>query len=332
MRGGQGVPRRGSATPLTEHYSDAVPEPRSSSTGLLAAIGAYGLWGLLPVYFIALMPTGPVEIVAWRILLSLVFCLLIIVATRTLPALGALLADRRILLLSGVAAVLIAINWHVYVYASLSGFILEAALGYFINPIVTVALGVVFLRERLRPAQWMAVGLSIVAVIVLAVGYGTVPVIALALAFSFGFYGYVKNRMGPRVSAVGGLTLETAWLVPLAVGELIVIAAVGSLTFGELGTVHTTLLALAGIVTAIPLLLFAAAARRLPLTVVGFVQYLAPLLQFLFGVIVMGEEMPLERWIGFSLVWIALVVLSSDAVRARHLSRRRGAPPPVEPV
>ena len=191
-----------------------MPDPRSSSTGLLAAVGAYGLWGLLPVYFIALMPTGPVEIVAWRILLSLVFCLLLIAATRTFPALRALVVDRRILLLSAVAAVLIAVNWHVYVYASLSGFILEAALGYFINPIVTVALGVVFLRERLRPAQWCAVGLSVIAVIVLAVGYGTVPVIALALAFSFGFYAYVKNRMGPRVSAVGGLTLETAWLVP----------------------------------------------------------------------------------------------------------------------
>jgi chloramphenicol-sensitive protein RarD len=309
-----------------------VPAPRSTSTGLLAAVGAYGLWGLLPVYFIALMPTGPVEIVAWRILLSLVFCLIIIAATRSFPALGSLLADKRILLLSAVAAVLIAINWHVYVYASLSGFILEAALGYFTNPIVTVALGVVFLREKLRPAQWFAVALSVVAVVVLAVGYGTVPVIALSLAFSFGFYGYVKNRMGPRVSAVGGLTLETAWLVPLAIGELIVLAALGSLTFATIDTLHTTLLIFAGVVTAIPLLLFAAAARRLPLTVVGFVQYLAPLLQFLFGVIVMGEEMPLERWVGFSLVWLALIVLSTDAVRARRRSRRRGAPPAMEPV
>jgi len=298
----------------------------------VAAVAAYGLWGLLPVYFIALTPTGPVELVAWRILLSLVFCLIIVAATRTLPALLSLLADRRILLLSAVAAVLIAINWHVYVYASISGFILEAALGYFINPIVTVALGVVFLRERLRPAQWVAVGLSIVAVIVLAVGYGTVPFIALALAFSFGFYGYVKNRMGPRVSAVGGLTLETAWLVPVAIVELVVVAAVGSLTLGNHGVGHTILLLLAGVVTAIPLLLFAAAARRLPLTVVGFVQYLNPLLQFLFGVIVMGEAMPFERWVGFSLVWLALIVLSTDAVRARHVSRRRGAPPPVEPV
>lgn len=309
-----------------------MPEPRPSSSGLLAAIGAYGLWGLLPVYFIALTPTGPVEIVAWRIVLSLIFCLFLTVATRTLPALRALLNDRRILLLSAAAAVLIAINWHVYVYASLSGFILEAALGYFINPIVTVALGVVFLRERLRPAQWLAIAVSVVAVVVLAVGYGTIPVIALALAFSFGFYGYVKNRMGPKVSAVGGLTLETAWLVPLAIAELAFIASLGTLTFATVGWVHTTLLALAGVVTAIPLLLFAAAARRLPLTVVGFVQYLAPLLQFLFGVIVMREEMPLERWIGFSLVWVALVVLSADAVWARARLRGRAAPPPIEPV
>ncbi len=317
---------------MIRQYSEPVPAPRSSSRGLVAAIGAYGLWGLLPVYFIALMPTGPVEIVAWRIVLSLAFCLILIAATRALPALLSLVTDRRILLLSAIAAVLIAINWHVYVYASLSGFILEAALGYFINPIVTVALGVVFLRERLRPAQWVAVGMSIVAVIVLAVGYGTVPIIALALAFSFGFYGYVKNRMGPRVSAVGGLTLETAWLVPVAVVELVIVAAVGSLTLGNHGVGHAILLLAAGVVTAIPLLLFAAAARRLPLTVVGFVQYLAPVLQFLFGVIVMGEEMPVERWVGFSIVWLALVVLSSDAVRARSLSRRRGAPPPLEPV
>lgn len=309
-----------------------MPDPRSSSTGLLAAVSAYGLWGLLPVYFIALEPTGPVEIVAWRILLSLVFCLIIIAATRSFPALRALVVDRRILLLSAVAAALIAVNWHVYVYASVSGLIVEAALGYFINPIVTVALGVVFLRERLRPAQWCAVGLSIIAVIVLAVGYGTVPVLALALAFSFGFYGYVKNRMGPGVSAVGGLTLETAWLVPLAVGQLLVLAGLGALTAGTVGPGHTVALALAGIVTAIPLLLFAAATRRLPLTVVGFVQYLNPILQFLFGVVVMGEAMPLERWVGFSLVWLALIVLSTDAVHARHHSRRRAAPPPVEPV
>jgi chloramphenicol-sensitive protein RarD len=300
-----------------------VPDTRLSSAGLGFAVAAYALWGFLPVYFLLLAPSTAVEIVAWRVVLSLVFCIALLALTRAFGPFAAVLRDRRIMGLSALAGILIAINWVVYVFASTNGFIVEAALGYFINPIVTVALGVIVLRERLRVAQWVAVGISVAAVLVLAVGYGQPPWIALTLAFSFGIYGLIKNRMGPRVTAVAGLTLETAWLTPVAVLVLVLFAATGSLTMATAGVAHAAVLGLAGIVTAVPLLLFAGAARRLPLTVMGFIQYLAPLLQFIFGVAVMSEPMPLERWIGFALVWVALAVLTTDALRHRGAETRR---------
>ncbi|MEK9602283.1 MAG: EamA family transporter RarD [Pontimonas sp.] len=293
-------------------------ESTRSRDGFLAAAAAYGLWGLLPAYFVALDPSGPVEILAFRIVLSLVFCVVILAIMRRLTKTAALLKDSGIVKLSALAAVLILINWSVYVFASLNQFIVEAALGYFINPLVTVALGVVVLKEKLRPLQWGALGLAIVAVIVLAVGYGSIPVISLTLAFSFGFYGFVKNRMGPSVKSLDSLTLETLWLTPVALGLLVWVSMSTGLTLGTLGTAHTLLLLMAGAVTSIPLLFFGAAARRLPLSVIGLMQYLAPVMQFTFGVSIMGEPMPLERWIGFSLVWIALVVLSVDALRHRR--------------
>ncbi|MDA3002733.1 MAG: EamA family transporter RarD [Actinomycetota bacterium] len=286
--------------------------------GFLAAAAAYGLWGLLPAYFVALDPSGPVEILALRIVLSLVFCLVILAVMRRLSRTTALLRDRNILKLSALAAVLILINWSVYVYASLNQFIVEAALGYFINPLVTVALGVIVLKEKLRPLQWGALSLAVAAVVVLAVGYGSVPVISLTLAFSFGFYGFVKNRMGPAVKSLDSLTLETLWLTPIALGLLGWVYLTSGLSLGTLGPWHTALLLMAGAVTSIPLLFFGAAARRLPLSVIGLMQYLAPIMQFTFGVAIMGEPMPLERWIGFSLVWVALVILSVDALSHRR--------------
>lgn len=293
-------------------------ESTRSRDGFLAAAAAYGLWGLLPAYFVALDPSGPIEILAFRIILSLIFCAVILAIMRRLPRTAALLRDPSILRLSALAAVLILINWSVYVYASLNQFIVEAALGYFINPLVTVALGVVVLKEKLRPLQWGALALAVVAVVVLAVGYGSVPVISLTLAFSFGFYGFVKNRMGPSVKSLDSLTLETLWLTPIAVGLLVWVFLSSGLTIGTLGPLHTALLLMAGAVTSIPLLFFGAAARRLPLSVIGLMQYLAPVMQFTFGVAIMGEPMPLERWIGFSLVWIALVILSVDALSNRR--------------
>ena len=293
-------------------------ESTRSRDGFLAAAAAYGLWGLLPAYFVALDPSGPIEILAFRIILSLIFCAVILAIMRRLPRTAALLRDPSILRLSALAAVLILINWSVYVYASLNQFIVEAALGYFINPLVTVALGVIVLKEKLRPLQWGALALAVVAVVVLAVGYGSVPVISLTLAFSFGFYGFVKNRMGPSVKSLDSLTLETLWLTPIAVGLLVWVFLSSGLTIGTLGPLHTALLLMAGAVTSIPLLFFGAAARRLPLSVIGLMQYLAPVMQFTFGVAIMGEPMPLERWIGFSLVWIALVILSVDALSNRR--------------
>ena len=286
--------------------------------GFLAASAAYGLWGILPAYFVVLDPSGPVEILAFRIVLSLIFCVLILAIMRRLARTAVLLRDSNIVNLSAIAAVLIFINWSVYVYASLNQFIVEAALGYFINPLVTVALGVVVLKEKLRPLQWGALALAVVAVIVLALGYGSVPVISLTLALSFGFYGFVKNRMGPSVKSLDSLTLETLWLTPIALGLLVWVYLSSGLTLGTLGPLHTSLLLMAGAVTSIPLLFFGAAARRLPLSVIGLMQYLAPVMQFTFGVAIMGEPMPLERWIGFSLVWVALVVLSIDALSNRR--------------
>ena len=299
-----------------------------SRSGLFYAIGAYGLWGILPIYFIALEPTGPFEIVAWRVLFSLVFCALLIAVTRAWRPFAILLRDRRVVLTMGLAGLLIFVNWQTYVYATLNGQVVEAALGYFINPIVTVLLGVIVLRERLNATQWVAVGISVVAVIVLAIGYGQLPWIALVLAFSFGLYGLIKKRVGPKVDAVSGLTLETAWLAPLAVVQLVFVGMTTGLTIGTAGAWHTVLLVSAGAVTAVPLLLFAAASRRLPLIYMGFIQYFAPFIQFLVGVFVLQEPMPPERWIGFGLVWLALIVLTFDLLRGVRASRRLV----VEPV
>lgn len=311
-----------------------MPDSRLSSSGLILAFSAYGLWGFLPIYFLLLDPSTPVEIVAWRIVLSLVFCALLLAVTRAFRPVAALLRDRRVMVLSLLAGILIAVNWIVYVYASTNGFVVEAALGYFINPIVSIALGVIFLRERLRVGQWVGVGISVIAVLVLAIGYGQPPYIALTLAFSFGFYGFIKNRMGGRVSPVAGLTLETAWLVPLAIVALVTVELAGGITLGREGLGHAVLLSLAGVITAVPLLLFAAAARRLPLSIMGFIQYLAPLLQFVFGVAVLLEPMPLERWLGFALVWLALIVITVEAVvqRRRAARERRALPPETGPV
>lgn len=301
----------------------AVAVPRQGSrSGLVSAVVAYCLWGALPLYFIALAPAGAFEVVAWRILFSLVFCGVLIIATRSWRRLLGILRQRRIVLTMGLAGALIYVNWQTYVYGALNGQVVEASLGYFINPIVTVFLGVFFLRERLRPAQWVAVAVSVVAVLVLAIGHGSVPWIALILAFSFGLYGYIKKLVGASVDAVSGLTLETAWLAPVAVAQLIAVGVTGGLTIGTEGVGHTLLLVGAGVITAVPLLLFAAAARRLPLTWMGFIQYFAPIIQFIVGVAVLHEAMPPERWLGFGLVWLALAILTVDMLVASSRSRR----------
>lgn len=300
---------------------------RSVGVGLVFAIAAYGLWGFLPLFFRALEPAGAIEIVAWRIVLSLVFCALLLTVTRGWRAFGVIARDRRTVVIMGAAGALILVNWLVYVFATLNGHVVEASLGYFTNPIVTVLLGVIVLRERLRPLQWAAIGISFIAVLVLAVNYGQVPWIALALAFSFGIYGFIKKQVGGRVDAVSGLTLETAWLAPAAGIALGIIAANSGLVMGTQSPLHTALLLSAGAVTAIPLLFFAAAARRIPLVYLGLAQYLAPVLQFLIGVFVFREDMPFARWLGFALVWVALIVLTIDMLRTNRALRRASLEP-----
>jgi len=291
-----------------------TPRPARSenSTGILFGIGAYGLWGLLPLYFLILAPAGPVEIVANRVLWSLVFCALLLTIRRSWrPVLTALQTPRIVGTLT-VAALLIAVNWLVYTYGVTTGQAIEAALGYFINPIVSVLLGVVVLREKLRPLQWTAIGMGILAVIVLAIGHGGVPWIALTLAFSFGLYGFAKKKVGSRVDAITSLSIETVVLAPIALAVMLWLGSTNAATLTTEGTGHFWIMAASGVITAVPLIFFGAAARRLPLTTIGLLQYLAPVLQFLLALLVLHEEMPFERWVGFSLVWVGLILLTVD--------------------
>jgi len=293
----------------------------ATAVGGVYAFVAYLLWGAFPLYFITLLPAGPWEVVAWRVLLALLFCVLALTVTRGWRAIGRVVRQPRLLGWTAVAGVLIFVNWTVYLIATLTGHVIEASLGYFINPIVTVLLGVLVLHERLRVAQWIAIGVALVAVVVIVVGYGQVPWIALGLAFSFGLYGLAKNRVGPSVDALTGLTLETAWLAPVAAGMLVWVSATGGITFGAYGAGHAVLLGSAGVITAVPLLFFAAATRRAPLSLIGLLQFLTPILQFITGVVILHEEMSNERWIGFALVWVALVILTADSLRQARRNR-----------
>ncbi|SDH59946.1 EamA family transporter RarD [Microbacterium pygmaeum] len=303
--------------------ASGTPDPaRERALGGVYAFSAYFLWGFLPLYFLLLLPVGPFELVAWRILLSLVFCIILLTVLRGWGRLVAIITQPRLLMWTALAGGLIYINWQVFILAALTGHIIETSLGYFMNPIVTVLLGVFILRERLRLTQWLALGLAAAAVIVIVIGYGAFPWIALSLAFSFGLYGFVKKRIGPSVDAVSGLTLESAWLVPVASVLLIVVASTTGLEMGQNGPLHTLLLSLVGVVTAIPLLLFAAGARRSSLTTMGLLQFVAPILQFIIGAWLLGEEMSPARWIGFALVWLALTILSVDSIR--HARKARG--------
>ena len=297
-------------------------QDKVSGSGIAFAVVAYLLWGVLPVLFFALRESAPLEIVSWRIVLSLSFCALLITVTRGWPRLVAILRNRSTMLALALAAAFIIVNWTVYVFASVSGHVVEASLGYFTNPIVTVLLGVIVLRERLRPLQWVALGVSAIAVLVIAIGYGAFPWIALTLAFSFGLYGLVKKRVGPSADAVSGLTIETAVLAPAAVVVLVVIGLTSGLSFGALGTGHALLMLSLGVATSVPLILFAAAARRLPLIYLGLAQYIAPLLQLIVGVVLLHEAMPPERWVGFAIVWLALTILTVDMFV--HANRQRG--------
>jgi chloramphenicol-sensitive protein RarD len=289
---------------------------RETTTGVLFAVGAYSWWGLLSLYFFALQPAGAPEIVANRVIWSLVFCALLIAGTRSWNSVPRALRTTSILVTLAIAAGLIAVNWLAYAYGVISGQAVEASLGYFINPLVSVLLGVLVLKERLRPLQWAALAIGLVAVVVLTVSYGKPPWIALILAISFGLYGYVKKRVGPDVGAITSLTIETMLLAPLAAAAMIVFAVRGTATLASGGPAHLWLLIASGVITTIPLLFFGAAARRLPLTTIGLLQYFAPLLQFVVALVVFKETMTTERWVGFVIVWLSLLILALDMFQA----------------
>lgn len=309
------------------------PETTTRATrtaGVAYAGAAYLLWGILPLYFLLLVPTGPWEVVAWRVLLSLVFCLLLLTVTRGWAAFGVILRQPRLLGWTALAGLLIYVNWQVFVIGTLTGHVVETSLGYFVNPITTVLLGVFVLKERIRRLQWAAIAIAAVAVAVIVVGYRAFPWIALSLTASFGLYGLIKKKIGPAVDAVSGLTLESFWLIPIAVVQLIIVAQTpAGITMGENGWTHALVLGFAGVVTAVPLLLFAAGTRRIDLTVIGMIQFVTPVMQFILGVAVLGEPMPAERWAGFIIVWIAIVVFVVDLLLAARRGRSIAEPEPV---
>ncbi|WP_411574313.1 EamA family transporter RarD [Streptomyces fradiae] len=291
--------------------------------GLLYGVGAYGIWGLFPLYWPLLEPAGAVEILAHRMAWSLVAVVLALLVVRRWAWIPVLLRQPRKLGLIALAATVITLNWGVYIWAVNAGHVVESSLGYFINPLVTIAMGVVLLKERLRPAQWAAVGIAFAAVVVLAIGYGRPPWISLVLAFSFATYGLVKKKV--NLGGLESLGAETAMLFLPATGYLVWLGMRGDAAFGTAGAGHMALLASTGLVTAVPLVCFGAAAIRVPLSTLGLLQYLAPVFQFLVGVLYFREAMPPERWAGFALVWLALTLLTWDALRTARRTRAEAA-------
>lgn len=277
------------------------------------------MWGAFPLYFPLLEPAGAFEILAHRIVWSAVVTGLLVLGLRRTSQVRAILADRRTFGFLALASVVITVNWTTYIWGVNHGHVVEASLGYFINPLVTVLLGVVVFRERLRPLQWAAVGVGAVAVLVLAVDYGRLPWIALVLAFSFGTYGLAKKQA--NTGAIESLTIETAILSPVALGLLVVLGLTGASHFTARGPGHALLFVAAGVITALPLLCFGAAATRVPLVQLGLLQYLGPILQLAIGILHFHEAMPTGRWIGFGLVWAALAVFTYDALTVRKMSR-----------
>ena len=286
--------------------------------GLTFGATAYLIWGLFPLYFPLLTPAGSLEILAHRMVWSLVVASIVLTVVRGWPEIRATPPRVWALVLAG--AVLIAINWGIYIWAVNNGEVVEAALGYFINPLVSVLMGVLIFGERLRIGQWVAVGLAGCAVAVLAFAGGSVPWIALSLAASFACYGLVKKVVPLRPTA--SLTAEGMILALPAVAFLTFLQFRGDGTLTSHGTGHVLLLASSGVVTCVPLLAFAVAAQALPLSVLGLLQYLTPVAQFLLGVLWFHEAMPTYRWVGFALVWAALVVMSADALRSARRQRR----------
>ena len=294
--------------------------PSHMRTGLFYAIITYLMWGMLPLYFNLMADASPVEIVASRVVFSLIFCAALLPMLKLTGGFVEVLRNRRATLVLFAASLLIGVNWFIYVLATTTGRTIDASLGYFINPLVSVSLGVIFLKERLRVAQWVAVGLSAVAVLIMSVVYGQVPFIGLGLAFSFGIYGLLKSRVGGTVAPVVSLSLETLLLIPVALLALVWVQGTGQSTMFT-APERFLLLASTGVVTAGPLVALAAGAKRLPLTVIGMVQYVGPSIQFFLAVFVLKDHIGAEKWLGLSIIWVALVIFTADAVRASRTSR-----------
>ena len=287
--------------------------------GFLFGLAAYVLWGVFPLYFPLLEPAGALEVLAHRIVWSAVLMALAVPILGRGASVRRVLADPRLRLLLFFSAVLITVNWGTFIYAVNNGHVVEGSLGYFMNPLVSVLAGVVLLGERLRPLQWTAVGLATVAVLALTVEYGRPPWIALILAFSFAGYGLIRKRAD--VGTIEGLTVETGVIAPFALAYIVWLTVTGGSHAGLDFPWHLLLLMTSGLVTAAPLLLYGAAVTRAPLSALGILFYVNPTLQFLVGVVVLGEPMPAGRLLGFALIWVALAIFTVDSLRQRRLGR-----------
>ena len=290
--------------------------------GLFFGLSAYLIWGSFPLVISLLSFASPFEVVAWRIIFGFVVAAALIAFTRTFKDLLPALKQPKLLGWLIVSTVFIMVNWQVYVYAVSTHQIVESSLGYFINPLVTILLAVVFLKEKLRPLQWVAVSFGAIAVIVLSFDYGRLPWLALALAFSFGIYGFAKNKLAGKVSAINSYAIESGFLLPVAAIQLLVVSGTSlGLTFGTIGFWGSAGFMLFGLLTAVPLIFFGVAAKHLPLSYIGFMQYLTPIIQFSLALLVFHEPMPAARWIGFGLVWLGLVALSIDVFKRTNSSK-----------
>ena len=288
-----------------------------ATTGLLFGVSAYLIWGSFPLIITASAFANPLETVVWRVVFGFLFAAVLVSITKAWRPIIELARSPKKLGWIAVAALFIFINWETYVIAVVTGNTIESSLGYFINPLITILFAVVILKEKLRPMQWVALSIGLVAVIVLTVDYGRPPWFALILALSFAIYSLAKNKVGRSIPALQSFTLESAIVMPVALIQLAVVASMGPLMLFT-GVFETTVLIGFGILTAIPLILFGAAASRIPLASIGFIQYLNPTLQFLIAYFILLEPMPPARWIGFGLVWISLAVLTFDAIRSRR--------------
>ena len=286
------------------------------ATGLTFGVSAYLIWGSFPLIIAAASFANPFEVVVWRVVFGFLFAALLVTLTRTWAQTVELVRSPKKLGWVAVASLFIFVNWSVYVVAVATSNVLETSLGYFINPLITVLFAVVFLKEKLRKGQWVALGICLIAVVILTFDYGRPPWIALVLAISFATYSLAKNLVGGKIKALQSFTIESGIVLPFVLVQLWIVSMFTPIMIFS-GVVEASILISFGILTAIPLILFGAAASRVKLSTIGFIQYLTPILQFSVGYFILEEPMPPVRWIGFALVWVSLVVLTTDALRRR---------------